>query len=219
MGNCSYKGFDTCLDPIRVMTPSGQVLEFNSAKPVSVVLQNFPGHGVFRRDQLLSPLDHRELLVGGRLYYLFPLAEDEKDQNMKENVSSGLEPVKISGVAEVEPVRMSTSAVALQLVTKNLSDGSGFEVLPAPRKGVWKVKLVINTKQLEDILSEEVNTEALIEQMRIAAASSMTVGPRRSKGYWGLNLKPIICNVMNKMVVDDSSSPKSVSPLLQQQTK
>ncbi|GJX63770.1 dihydroxy-acid dehydratase [Tanacetum coccineum] len=183
------------------------MLEFNSAKPVSDVLLNFPGHGVFRRDQLLSPLDHRELLVGGRLYYLFPLAEDEKDQNMKENVSSGL-----------EPVRMSTSAVVLQLVTKKLSDGSGFEVLPAPRKGVWKVKLVINTKQLEDILSEEVNTEALIEKMRIAAASSMTVGPRRSKGYWGINLKPIFCNVMNKMVVDDSSSPKSVSPLLQQQT-
>nr|GEU48548.1 hypothetical protein [Tanacetum cinerariifolium] len=198
------------------MTPSGQVLEFSSTKPVSDVLQNFPGHGVFRRDQLLWPLDHRELLVGGRLYYLFPLAEDEKDQTMKENVSSGLEPVRVSGgVAELEPVRMSTSAVALQLVTKNLSDGSGFEVLPAPRKGVWKVKLVINTKQLEDILSEEVNTEALIEQMRIAAgsaASSMKVGQRQSKGYWGLNLKPIFCNVMNKIVVDDSSSPNINSP-------
>ncbi|GJT38109.1 hypothetical protein Tco_0937974 [Tanacetum coccineum] len=152
-----------------------------------------------RRDQLLSPLDHRELLVGGRLYYLFPLAGDEKDQNMKEKdqnmkekASSGLEPVRVSSVAEGEPVRMSTSAVVLQLVTKKLSDGSGFE---------------------------EVNTEALIEQMRRAAASSMTVGPRRSKGYWGINLKPIFCNVMHKVVVDDSSSPKSVSPLLQQQTK
>ncbi|GKB00993.1 hypothetical protein Tco_0829037 [Tanacetum coccineum] len=135
------------------MTPSAQVLEFNSAKPVSHVLLNLPGH-----------------------------AEDEKDQNMKEKALSGLELVRISSVAEGEPVRMSTSA-------------------------------------LEDILSEEVNTEALIEQMRRAAASSTKVGPRRSKGYWGINLKPIFCNVMHKMVVDDSSSPKSVSPLLQQQTK
>lgn len=110
---------------------------------------------------------------------------------------------------------MSTSAVALQLVTKKLSDGSGFEVLPPPRKGVWKVKLVINTKQLEEILSEEVNTEALIEQMRAAVGSTKVV-PRWSKGYWGVKLKPILCNVLNKTVVDDGFlSPKSVTPLLQ----
>ncbi|GJU49770.1 hypothetical protein Tco_1219325 [Tanacetum coccineum] len=120
------------------MTPSGQLLEFNSAKPVSDVLQNFPGNGVFRRDQLLSPLDHSELLIGGGLYYLFPLASDEKDRNMKEKASSGLEPVRVSSVAEGEP---------------------------------------------------EVNTEALIEQMRIAAASSMTVGPRQSKGLLGNQLE------------------------------
>nr|XP_043606411.1 uncharacterized protein LOC122578503 [Erigeron canadensis] len=112
---------------------------------------------------------------------------------------------------------MSTSSVALQLVTKNLSDKSGFEVLPPPRKGVWKVKLVINTKQLEEILSEDGNTEALIEQMRAAAASSMKVMPRRSTSYWGIKLKPIFCNVTDKTVVDDRSSPKSVTPLLQQQ--
>ncbi|GJW28293.1 hypothetical protein Tco_0045168 [Tanacetum coccineum] len=64
---------------------------------------------------------------------------------MKEKASSGLEPVRVSSVAEGEP--------------------------------------------LEDILSEEVNTEALIEQMRIAAASSMTVGPRQSKGLLGNQLE------------------------------
>lgn len=46
------------------------------------------------------------------------------------------------------------------------------EVQPRPGNGVWKVKLVINPKDLEKILSEEVNTEALIQQMRIAANST-----------------------------------------------
>ncbi|PIN20147.1 hypothetical protein CDL12_07163 [Handroanthus impetiginosus] len=57
----------------------------------------------------------------------------------------------------------------------------GVEVLSAPRGGgVWKVKLVIDPKDLEQILSEEVNTEALIEQMRVAAANST---PKRGKSY------------------------------------
>ncbi|KAI3812818.1 hypothetical protein L1987_17530 [Smallanthus sonchifolius] len=201
MGTCAFKGFDACLDPIRVMTPSGHVLEFNGPKLVSEVLNDFPKHGLFKKDQLLSPLDHRELLLGGQFYYLFPLALEEKSE---------AEPVR----AEAEPVRISTSTVALQLVTKNLSDGSGFEVLPPPRKGVWKVKLVINTKQLEEILSEEVNTEALIEQMRVAATSSVKVVPRRSHSFWRVKLKPIFCSAMDKTVVDDGSSPKSVIPML-----
>ncbi|MFS8029828.1 hypothetical protein Hanom_Chr17g01526881 [Helianthus anomalus] len=208
MGTCAFKGFDACLDPIRVMTPSGHVLEFNSPKLVSEVIDEFPKHGLFKKDQLLSPLDSQELLLGGQVYYLFPLALEE---------TSAREPVRVSGVADVEPMRMSTSAVALQLVTKNLSDGSGFEVLPPPRKGVWKVKLVINTKQLEEILSEEVNTEALIEQMRVAATSSMKMVPRRSQSNWRVKFKPIFCNAMNKPVIEDVSSPRSVTPMLKLQ--
>ncbi|KAL7608153.1 uncharacterized protein LOC111894291 [Lactuca sativa] len=213
MGNCSFKGFDASLAPIHVMTSSGQVLEFFSPKLVSEVVKGFPRHGIFKKDQLLSPLDHCEQLIGGQFYYLFPLAPEERnlppapDERDRRNEENAL--------IESEPVRMSTSAVALQLVTKKLSDGSGFEVLPPPRKGVWKVKLVINTKQLEEILSEEVNTEALIEQMRAAVGSTKVV-PRWSKGYWGVKLKPILCNVLNKTVVDDGFlSPKSVTPLLQ----
>lgn len=51
------------------------------------------------------------------------------------------------------------------------------------RKGVWRVKLVIDSDKLEDILSEEVNTEAFIEHMRIAAIAT----PGRTKklpGRW-----------------------------------
>ncbi|KAK4400963.1 UNVERIFIED_CONTAM: hypothetical protein Sangu_3061500 [Sesamum angustifolium] len=55
------------------------------------------------------------------------------------------------------------------------------EVLPPPGAGVWKVKLVIDPKDLERILAEQVNTEALIEHMRIAANST----PKRGKSSWG----------------------------------
>ncbi|KAL2543703.1 hypothetical protein Fot_12936 [Forsythia ovata] len=51
------------------------------------------------------------------------------------------------------------------------------------RKGVWRVKLVINSEKLEDILSEEVNTEAFIEHIRIAATATPG-GTKRSTGRW-----------------------------------
>lgn len=35
--------------------------------------------------------------------------------------------------------------------------------------GVWKVRLVINTDQLSEILSQEARTEALIESVRTVA--------------------------------------------------
>ncbi|KAL6530861.1 hypothetical protein OROGR_014721 [Orobanche gracilis] len=54
-------------------------------------------------------------------------------------------------------------------------------VLPPPRNGIWKVRLMIDPKNLEMILSEEVNTEALIERMRFAAKST----PIKGKSHWG----------------------------------
>ncbi|GFP79309.1 hypothetical protein PHJA_000074400 [Phtheirospermum japonicum] len=50
------------------------------------------------------------------------------------------------------------------------------------KNGVWKVKLVIDPRDLERILSEGVNTEALIERMRFVANST----PKRGiKSSWG----------------------------------
>ncbi|XP_010538836.1 PREDICTED: uncharacterized protein LOC104813045 [Tarenaya hassleriana] len=47
------------------------------------------------------------------------------------------------------------------------------QVSPLRRKnGMWKAKVVIGTKQLEEILAEEGNTEILIAQLRAAAANS-----------------------------------------------
>lgn len=83
------------------------------------------------------------------------------------------------------PVRMTSSSVMNSFKTTTTTTGkTSVEVLPPPGNGVWKVKLVIDPKDLEKILSEEVNTEALIEQMRIAANST----PMRGKSSWnGIN--------------------------------
>ncbi|WVZ23511.1 hypothetical protein V8G54_002055 [Vigna mungo] len=46
--------------------------------------------------------------------------------------------------------------------------------------GGFRMKLVIEQRQLEEILSEQVNTEALIEKMRMAATGCSTTSPSRS---------------------------------------
>ncbi|CAL5437773.1 unnamed protein product [Camellia sinensis] len=186
MGNCTLKGVAAAAaappnSSIRIMTDSGEIIEFKAPKIVGEVLNDFPGYGIFGSSHVSSPLLNHEKLHFEKFYYLFPLGE--KDTLAQHNES----------VKEAEPVRMSTSAAAV-------------EVLPPPQKGVWRVKLVIDTKQLEEILSEEVNTEALIEQMRLAA-SSASVTPKRTKinwGQWGVNLKPILTNVF-KGSIDQQS--------------
>lgn len=100
----------------------------------------------------------------------------------------------------VEPERASPPALA-----ESLASGAGLEVLPMPRRGdgVWKVKLVIDTKQLEEIMSQEVNVEALIERMREAASSSSgnytgaaaSQSPKRGKAKGGLGLRPSLSNM------------------------
>ncbi|KAI3453838.1 hypothetical protein Pfo_010501 [Paulownia fortunei] len=91
----------------------------------------------------------------------------------------------VTDAAQEEAVR-TTSSSALNsftttTTTTTTNGKTSVEVLPPPRNGVWKVKLVIDPRDLEQILSEEVNTEALIEQMRIAANST----PKRGKSSWG----------------------------------
>lgn len=177
MGNCSPKGISEAegRNSIRVLTDSGDIVEFEGPKSVKEVLKDYPGHGVYAKARMSSALLDHELLQGGKFYYLLPLVETRKV--VKQNVDSAY---------EAEPIRMSTSAAV--------------EVLPPPQKGVWRVKLVMDTKQLEEILSKEVNMEALIEQMRLAASSaSASAAPKRGKmiswGQWGGNWKPIVANL------------------------
>ncbi|KAK2991434.1 hypothetical protein RJ640_019080 [Escallonia rubra] len=174
MGNCAHKGVvvTKCPNKVRVLVNTGRVLEFEGPKLVQEVVKDFPGCGIFRENcASLRPLHDDEVLAGGQCYYLLP-------------------------VAHAEPIRMSTSA-ALDLVTRKISNGtSALEVLPPPQKGVWRVKLVIDPKLLEEILSEQVDVDALIAQIRMAACSAAP--RRRVKGFWGVSLNPILGNVFKE---------------------
>ncbi|CAJ2676420.1 unnamed protein product [Trifolium pratense] len=173
MGNCSFK--DTtgeCHHSIRVLTDTGSILQFKGPKTVAQVLENHPGYGVFRQGCASSPLSDQESLSYGLVYYVLPLKEDKKTRND--------ERVKNAACDYVE----------------NLSNGSALEVLPSAKNGVWKVKLMIDTRQLEEILSEEVNIEALIEKMRMAATAYSISSPTRSRtmSTWKVGWKPTLFN-------------------------
>ncbi|XP_027343192.1 uncharacterized protein LOC113855759 [Abrus precatorius] len=165
MGNCSIKSTTgECHHSIRVLSDSGAILQFKAPKTVAQVLQHYPGYGIFRQGHASSPLPPQESLSYALFYYLLPLKEVQ---------------VNTSGVSEQQP-NESLGGAPCDYV-KNLANGSALEVLSSAKNGVWRVKLVIDTRQLEEILSEEVNTEALIEKMRMAATASSTSSPTRSR--------------------------------------
>uniref|UniRef100_A0A803M2Q4 Uncharacterized protein n=1 Tax=Chenopodium quinoa TaxID=63459 RepID=A0A803M2Q4_CHEQI len=95
---------------------------------------------------LTLPFFEDELLVNGQVYYLLPLG-----------VSSS------KGLSETVPSSVSTSF--------RKDQNSAFEVLPSNGNGVWRVKMVIDSKELEEMMSGN-NAEALIQMMRSAVKSS-----------------------------------------------
>ncbi|XP_009757283.1 uncharacterized protein LOC107816391 [Nicotiana tabacum] len=193
--NCSMKAVTTDARKLdfnfaRVMTDSGEILNLKGPKLVRQVLNEFPGYNIFSSNHLSCPLHDQELLVDGKFYYLLPVIEKER----------------ISEAEQKEPIRVSSS---------NLTKGSAMEVLPAPREGVWRVKLVINPQQLEEILSEEGNTNALIEQMRLAATANSATKHKRNTSC-GVNWKSTLPSVFklpnekqNKILALDQSSTSS----------
>lgn len=187
MGNCSVKGVTgDCPNDIRIFTDSDRIIGLKGPKLAKDVLDGYPGYGIFRQGNASSPLSSYEYLIGGQFYYLLPLQEMPMpvgvSRKQRTRFLDGFESPKISYAAPL---------VDLEGAEEN---GPAVKVLPSQGDGVWKVKLVINPKQLEEILSEQGNTEALIEKMRMAA-SSATLEPRRSKSSWGLAWKPCLSSV------------------------
>ncbi|KAE8690693.1 putative Electron transporter [Hibiscus syriacus] len=145
-----------CGNSIKVLTNAGEIIDVKGPKLARQIVNNFPGYVVCRKGEAsMFPLNGDEWLVCDGFYHLVPVETVGNDGGIAGGVSSS------AGFLE------------------NLS---GMQVLSRKKNGVWKVKLVIDSHQLEDILSEQVNTGALIEKMRTAAASSATVTPKRSKG-------------------------------------
>ncbi|KAJ6701885.1 PLASTID MOVEMENT IMPAIRED PROTEIN-RELATED [Salix koriyanagi] len=181
MGNCSLKGVvEDCPHSIRILTDYGDIVEFKGPKLAKDVLHEYPGYSIFRQGHASSPLSAQEM---GRDFLTLKVLSQIDD------VGLAKKKVAMEWINETEPPKMSSSAAAMDCVD-DLATGPVLEVLPTLGDGVWRVKLVINTKQLEEILSEQVNTEALIEKMRMAA-SSASLTPRRSKSSW----KPALSNV------------------------
>ncbi|KAM5572100.1 hypothetical protein ABKV19_012260 [Rosa sericea] len=203
MGNCSsLKGTcGECPNSIRVLTDSGGILQFKGPKLASEILAGFPGYGIFQQGKASVPLPEEEALTSGQ-FYLLPLRTKEEvpaDNGVSVEVQEMGVDEDLEGAEEAEPVKKSFGGASDYV--ENLANGSGggLEVMPCGGDGVWRVKLVIDTKQLEEILSEG-NTLALIEMMRMAATESAT--PKlQSKSLWGSgggggwNWKPIFSNM------------------------
>ncbi|KAL1191869.1 hypothetical protein V5N11_007561 [Cardamine amara subsp. amara] len=69
--------------------------------------------------------------------------------------------------------------------------GPKIQVSPQRRNGVWKAKVVIGSKQLEEILAVEGNTHALIDQLRFAAAQALvsSTSPSEMVGVRNLSFR------------------------------
>ena len=144
-----------------------------------------------------------ECLISGILYYLLPLRKEHKlcKNGVTEQVKNIgiIEPLEAKWTSVVKPAKMSSYAASDFF--DNLANGSALEVIPTVGDGVWRVKLVIDTKKLEEILSEQVNTEALIEKMRMVA-SSASLTPKRTKSAWGMRWKTTLLNIF-KLPLDN----------------
>lgn len=169
MGNCSQKSSAVTANKatnfIRIMTDSGRVMELQGPKMARDVLDIFPGYGIYQKDQFSLPLFEDEVLRNGQIYYLLPF-----------------------GVSKRVPETRTTSSNGSASFRRD--QNSAFEVLPSSGNGVWRVKMAIDSKELEEMLSPE-NAEALIEMMRSAAKSSSPT--RRSLGWRRSSMAVISC--------------------------
>lgn len=184
MGNCMAG--EKRINVVRIMMDSGRIIEIKGPLQVRALINDFPGYAIFHRGSATSPLMDHEQLERGRLYYLLPMAREQSEFPNSDAIEEF--------ATKMTPLRLSTEASS-ELVM-NTTMGSSLEVLPSPGNGVWRVKLVISSDQLAEVLSEQVNTQALIERMR-AAASMNKATLNQAKGTWGGNWRPAIHSICN----------------------
>ncbi|KAK7397473.1 hypothetical protein VNO78_18647 [Psophocarpus tetragonolobus] len=161
MGNCGWKGMNRNegvwdKKKVKVVTPNGGIMEMYIPITAECITREVTGHGIFRSqgDMLSEPLGHDEELQEGELYYLLPLSLDPSVSTKRQSSNLAHAHAHAHADATLTPYRMSTRSERAQML---------------PRKGVWKVKLVISPDQLSDILSQESRTEAFVESLRMVA--------------------------------------------------
>ncbi|XP_061353287.1 uncharacterized protein LOC133298064 [Gastrolobium bilobum] len=163
MGNCAFKGFPLQEDMmVKVVTSNGGIMELYTPITVEYITNEFPGNGIFQSRHDSLPLAKNEELHGGEIYYLLPLNPSSSGKGTNKNLDDTVE--------TLTPYRMSTCDKNNKNNNNNNNMWSEPEVFPRYNSsGVWKVKLVISPQKLSEILSQESNTEALIESVRTVA--------------------------------------------------
>ncbi|CAL9774804.1 unnamed protein product [Musa acuminata subsp. burmannicoides] len=81
---------------------------------------------------------------------------------------------RIKDIASAEPpaTRKASGSAGRPRNYQGTETFKNLEVLPSPEKGVWRVRMAISSEQLAEILSEQANTEAMIERMRTYASTA-----------------------------------------------
>lgn len=147
---------EQCPNNIRILTNSEGIVEFKSSRLAKDDFNEYPGYNVFSQGRASSPLSAHEFLLGRQFYYLLSFQNEQKlcDPNVITQVRNmGLPPNKVDmeWINEIEPPKMLYSTAALDHA-EDVSNGQALEVRPRLGDGVWRVKLVINTKQMEEIV-------------------------------------------------------------------
>lgn len=169
MGNCLFGGMgDGEQSVIKVTTANGGVMELYAPVSVESITDEFPGHGIFRSQDLFwKPLSHSDVLLMGESYHLLPLAGKARVGHVRSNSAPPQH--------KAAPYRMSVDSRG---VTKRSAEEE-------TSRGFWKVKLVISTEQLLEILAEEGKTEELIESVRTVAKCGSGLGG--FSDHWSLS--------------------------------
>ncbi|PON61146.1 hypothetical protein TorRG33x02_282920 [Trema orientale] len=173
MGNCLFGGLGDPEGMIKVVTSNGGVMEFFAPITVGSIADEFPGHGIFRNQDLFwKPLSHQEELVAGHSYYLLPLSGGGGSASGDINASivreGHVRSNSIPASSVVAPYRMSFDyqGTLKRSYTEVFSTRGPYYNHGG---GFWKVKLVIAPEQLLEILSQEGRTQELIESVRTVA--------------------------------------------------
>ncbi|KAJ4849943.1 hypothetical protein Tsubulata_003818 [Turnera subulata] len=174
MGNCLFGAGEADDDDgvIKVIiSGGGGVMELYGPVTAGCITSEFPGHAIFpSHDHQLfwrRPLYVHEELLPGHKYYLFPETTGEQQMVVREgHVRSKSIPTSV-----LLPYRMSNDCQGTlkRSYTDVFSRSNSQNHNHKRNNGFWKVKLVIKTEQLQEILSQEARTQELIENMRAVA--------------------------------------------------
>lgn len=184
MGNCLFGGLGDEEDfLIKVIKSDGGVLEFYSPITAGSVSDEFSGHSIFSAlDLLWKPLPLHHNLVPGQSYYLLPTIVS--DDELKTFVGNCHVRSNSESLPAITPYRMSLDynhrvlkRSYTDVFSRNISTRTRHKEKKTRRSkgGIWKVKLVINTEELLQILSEDGRTNELIESVRAAAKGEKVV--------------------------------------------